>query len=110
MKKSKMFTDNELAQEFLIQKPKATVKKLVEIIGFNLFTQMLLHPKMQGQHFIFPKRSTLERMLLSVRIKQRLRNLKVGGKTFELRVQQLSKLYGIKPYLIKRMFMKTKKK
>lgn len=105
-----MFTDAELAKEFLVQKPNATVKQLVEIVGLNLFTQLLLHPKLEGQHFVFPKRSTLKRILVTARIKQSLKTLKVGGKTFELRVKQLSQQFGIKPYLIKRMFLKTRKK
>lgn len=108
--KNKLFTDNELAREFLIQKPNAAIKQLAKIVEFPMFAQLLAHPELQGKHFVFPKRSTLERTLMIARIKEHLKTLKVGGKTFELRVKQLSQLYGIKPYLIKRMFMKTKKK
>jgi len=93
---------------FLKQKPNATIRHVVEVVGLDLFSNLLFHPGLQQKHLVFPSRSTLQRMLIAARIRNELRYLKPGSKNFKSKVSMLSKLYGLRPFRILKIFEGTK--
>ena len=95
--------NKELAKEFIRARPDSTMAKLVEIIGLDLFSLFLVHPELQGKHVVFPRKTTLARILMMAKIRKDMKHLKTGSPAFEAKLKSLANTYAKKPYQIKRL-------
>lgn len=95
--------NKELAKEFIRARPDSTMAKLVGIIGLDLFALLLVHPELQGRHVVFPRKTTLARILMMAKIKKEMKHLKPGSLAFEAKLKSLANTYGRRPHQIKRL-------
>jgi len=100
--------ENLVAQEFLRQRPNSTLHQLVEVIGLDLFSALLFNSNLQTKHVVFPKKSSLQRVIMATKIKNELRYLKPGSKNFKSKVSMLSKLYRVRPFKVLKIFRNVK--
>lgn len=95
--------NKELAKEFVRARPDSTMAKLVAIIGLDLFSLLLVHPELQGRHVVFPRKTTLARILMVAKIRKDMKHLKTGSPAFEAKLKSLANTYGRQPHQIKRL-------
>jgi len=99
---------NLIAQEFLRQRSNSTLRQLVEIVGLDLFSALLFNSNLQGRHIVFPKKSSLQRLIIATKIKSELRYLKPGSRNFRNKVSMLARLYNLRPFKVLEIFRTIK--
>jgi len=97
-----------VTREFLKTKANKTLKQFAATVGLELFCTLLFHSGLQGEHIVFPRKSTLQRLIVKTKVRNELRHLKPRSKSFKFKLAMLSKQYGLKPERILKIFEGTK--
>lgn len=97
-----------VAREYLKQHGNSTIADVVDIIGLELFAILLISPSLAGKRLIFPRASTLKRLLMKSRIRNEMKSLKPDSYHYQTKLKELSVMFGVTKSEILRLMKRLK--